>query len=387
MTFGIAVATPDYACVVTDRRSTDGLRPDDEYEKSGYVEFSDGRFAYTMSGLAGYKSFNTAEWLAEEIAACGRGGAGVQTVLARVAKSFAVKLQKIRPLPDWPRTARTSVLFAGFEANTDRWLVPRIFMLSNYQWLIGMNTAGYDTAQQVFNVSAAAFGPRQAAIVSTGSGSDLFSASAMSNELIKDLAKMSSNASIPPQETIRAAVKVVRSRADAYISENCTSILIPGDWHKSPVSEYHSHVPRGNLRFPTFVQASYGPLGAWVARNVLTSFEGDPNEPPMIAGPPPSWKRKACWCGSGKRYDQCHRNSDGARQREEVPAGTTGISHEFDILPVAPAEDGFFPPLPNFLLREGTGIDQYKVTNMRTSEVLQDPPRKGGRFRNAGSPR
>jgi len=51
VTFGIAFARPGYAGIVTDRRLAGAERTDDS-DKCGWVDYRDGRFAYTFAGLA-----------------------------------------------------------------------------------------------------------------------------------------------------------------------------------------------------------------------------------------------------------------------------------------------------------------------------------------------
>lgn len=79
MTFGLAFLCPEYAGVVTDRRiSSSGRRVSDEYNKSGVIDFGNGRLAYTFTGLAeDRRGFDMSRWLPDAVCrAAGPDGEG-----------------------------------------------------------------------------------------------------------------------------------------------------------------------------------------------------------------------------------------------------------------------------------------------------------------------
>lgn len=366
MTFGIAFNHPMYAGIVTDRRASSvGRPPNDEYEKAGVVEFNNGRFAYTLTGLAAVRNDETSKWLSEELGKASVGGVDAEVALRRLALAMRNQIKRLRVRGN---DRMLTVVFTGFEldaAGSDRRVV---YLVSNCSRL-DQPTGTLDTeVTEKFEVSRSELPDLRCIAFAVGSGRSNFT---VKESLVDELARRLSEPNIPPPEAIEVAVRLIRKSADQYVSGGCTSILIPRDWYADMVSDYHPEHGSTELRFPAYVRAVYGTAGAFVARNGLTSYMGTPDKPALVTGPRPVNKNEKCWCESGKKFKQCHRKK--AASRNVVPAHTTGIDFGIDILRLANPDNGRQLSLPPQLFLPGTNMDQYKVTNMRTNEVVQDP--------------
>lgn len=95
VTYGLAFASPAFAGVVTDRRLT-GARRTEDAGKCGLVVYTDGRLAYTLTGLAEQGAFKTRTWLAEKLCEAGRGGRSIDASLREFAAIATADIGKRR---------------------------------------------------------------------------------------------------------------------------------------------------------------------------------------------------------------------------------------------------------------------------------------------------
>lgn len=371
MTFGIGFVHPAYAGVVTDRRlSVDGTPTNEAYEKAGLVEFSNARLAYTFSGLAGYLDFDAATWIAMGLAEAGSGGVKFHVALARFAAMCTSRIGGLGITKAQKR--KFSVLFAGYEL-AQQWSVSRFAMVSNVRKLsLESGTEIFYEPFGDFEVTYQQTSPVRCLAASIGGGrfreDDL---------LVRKLEERFTNDKTTAADAVNVAVRLIRDNANAVIGSDCSSIIVPSDFGDEPKVNYHPNHASNDLKFPSFVQASHGAKGAGFAMNGVTRYAGEPANPPIAAAPDPVHKRAKCWCGSGLTFGDCH----GARgfKASSVPVGTTEIHHGFDTRELAPAAGGAHFWLPPYLFYPGTTMDQYKITNMRTGEVAQEPSSESGR--------
>lgn len=194
--------------------------------------------------------------------------------------------------------------------------------------------------------------------------------------LVQKLSERFLNPKTTALDVVNVAVRLIRENANNGIGEDCSSIVVPNNFSEEPAVYYHPNHASSDLRFPTFVQASHGAKGAGFAMNGLTRYEGKQGSPPIAAGPPPTFRREKCWCGSGSEYRGCH-GKPGAPVNM-MPSAATGIHHGLDTRQLAPAAGGAQFWMPPYLFHPGTTIDQYTVTNMRTGIVERNPAANPG---------
>lgn len=364
MTFGIGFVHPLYAGVVTDRRiSGDGWPPSDQYDKAGLVEFSNARFAYTMSGLAKWHDFDAATWTATALAEAGFGGVEFHVAFARFTAMCTHKISSLG-LAD-PQDRKFTVLFAGYERADDA-SITRFVMVSNFRKLSEFSGSDYwPEPFDSFDLSFQQTTPVRCLALSIGGGRF-----AEENHLVQKLVQRFQNPRTTSADAVKVLVDLIRENANAQIGEDCTSVVIPSDFGEDPAASYHPNYASSEFRFPVFVQASHGAKGAGFAINGVTRHEGEPGSPPVVTAPAPVSKRQKCYCGNGLEYRECH----GKRSlpKNSMPAGTTDVHYDLDTRQLAAAAGGAHFVLPSYLFLPGTRLDDYKITNMRTGVVVQD---------------
>lgn len=123
MTLGIAFIGSNYAGLVTDRKLT-GVDTTIDSDKCGWVQYVDGRFAYTFAGLAEvpYYKFVTRHALPRILCEAGRPGVGVAEALPRVAELLSIEVQK---MPVVALTDRHLSLILGWFPQKRRWFRAR----------------------------------------------------------------------------------------------------------------------------------------------------------------------------------------------------------------------------------------------------------------------
>ncbi|MTD12536.1 hypothetical protein GIS00_01075 [Nakamurella sp. YIM 132087] len=365
MTFGIGFVHPLYAGVVTDRRiSRDSRALSDQYEKAGLVEFSDGRFAYTMTGLVQAPGFDAAKWVAMSLAEAGTGGVEFWKALARFS---AICSHRFAMLPN-VRTdhLKFSVLFAGYQ-RTESGSISRMAMVSNFQELSPISgTDIWPRPFERFRLSFQETSPVRCLAVPIGSGGYR-----EDSELAKKLVDRLVSLKMSAAGVVAVLVDIIRQGANEVIGEDCTSIVIPRNFDAEPEASYRPNRASNEFKFPAFVQASHGDKGAGIAMNGATVYGGTVDRMAVVTAPAPTYKRQKCPCGSGSEYRRCHGRL--GLSRNTPPVGATIEKFGLDTRELASAAGGAPFEMPSYLFLPGTTRKDYKITNTRTGKVVQDP--------------
>jgi hypothetical protein len=140
MTFGIGFVSQLYAGIVTDRLLSGDYVADSD--KCGAVAYRNGRFAYTIAGLAeAGLQYRARKELATALCEAGRpdeaGGHAIMIdeALDRVAAYMTNKLASVRVR--LPEQKKTSILLAGYRRDEDSEAHGQLHLISNFESLYG----------------------------------------------------------------------------------------------------------------------------------------------------------------------------------------------------------------------------------------------------------
>lgn len=296
MTLGIGIITQDYACLVSDRRTTGaGLKPCDEFDKMCFLTTRDARVAISFAGLAEVGSYNSKVRLIENLKACAPPDHILVRTLGRMTdvlnKEFLTHrdVRGIRPI----NLRRFTLLALGFRR---QWNIdfPCFAMISNFQDLETRETA--DLPWPEFRPFLADLPPQVPA-----HGLAIGQVEALDTDAW--IAVVNGSPKLRPGATVARLVRQVQSASTRApgIGGQVTSIIVPRSWDATAMTAYHVLTCQRSTYFPAQINAATSPV------TVISSAYFSHNDPqgPILCTPV-AGRNKPCPCGSKRKYKACH---------------------------------------------------------------------------------
>jgi hypothetical protein len=310
MTLIVALVNQDQTLQVSDRRlSYFGARPpDDESDKAIYYKTGNGRFAVGYTGLAAAGSFRTHPWLVEQLGEVSKpeylAGAALPRLRDRLDQVFKEK-RVLRNLSRVQR--RLTVVFSGF---LDVGGTPRgaNAVLSNFQDA----KTGLDVpeAKDEFRLDLLADGG-----MTKGTFPLIRAFGAQGAITADELAGLEGmlRTRQPQQAILARTIAVIRAAATrpearGTVGKSLSSITLPVD-ADGPTMAFHAATSDRMIPAPAAVIAT---PAVKVGIKSLEFRRADEHLSPPEGTPIPG-RNDPCWCGSGRKFKQCHGASAGAR--------------------------------------------------------------------------
>lgn len=310
MTLIVALVNQDQTLQVSDRRlSYFGVRPpDDESDKAIYYKTGNGRFAVGYTGLAAAGSFRTHPWLVEQLGEVSEpeylAGAALPRLRDRLDQVFKER-RVLRNLSRGQR--RLTVVFSGF---LDVGGTPRgaNAVLSNFQDA----KTGLDApeAKDEFQLELLADGG-----VTEGAFPLIRAFGAQGAITADELAGLEGmlRTRQPQQAILARTISVIRAAATrpearGTVGKSLSSITLPVD-ADGPTMAFHAATSDRMIPAPAAVIAT---PAVKVGIKSLEFRRADEHLSPPEGTPIPG-RNDPCWCGSGRKFKQCHGASAGAR--------------------------------------------------------------------------
>ncbi len=274
MTLLVALASKDYALLLADRRVTAaGSTVDDEFNKVCVLFCDDARVAIGFTGLATYETFNTSDWLVDELSNIGDSSGELLDILTELGRRAEVKLASLSA--HYKRLGLLAVGFVYWEAAPR----PTAYVLSNFG-------QGNKFSLRVVPCTSGA-------LVEVAGTTDQLPVKA--EQSLRHL--LSSN--LPASHALRCAVRHLRHTASqgtssGLIGSQCNSAIVPAAPNTTIVTTYHSS-------FHSYV--AYGPNV--VVTQGMRVYGTELFSGTVIAGAEIR-KQDPCWCGSGMKFKHCH---------------------------------------------------------------------------------
>lgn len=306
MTALIAIQNDDYSILLSDRRITVGrVATSDEYGKSGMIYCSDGRFAYSFTGIAQYGNFRMNKWIAETLVRAGKPQCPHKDLILNFKAILNRSFYDIPELKRCPRDEKKiTIVFAGhFWDDYD--IYARLVVISNFE---DFNTMlGYKHPLPEFRDFVQTQDPSSAesyfSVVGFGNWRAL-------NKKHADQIGELVVARKPREAVVGKAITLLRKVADTTVARNnigkqIDEIFIPHDPRVDPIGKYHTARPTNQV---------------WIPPQINLSGESIRTLPEMVLTATPKaesigpWevqkvkKHQPCPCGSGENYGVCHGN-------------------------------------------------------------------------------
>jgi hypothetical protein len=318
VTYGLVFASPAFAGVVTDRRLTGGGRVEEDSNKCGMVVYTDGRLAYSFSGVAEQSAFRTRRWLAEKLCEAGAGGRSIDAALKEFAASATADLAKMRFRK--PEEGLLTVAFAGFRPGPFGNAMAVLRLVSNFE-KFGEPSATIPRRQ--FEVSQADFD------LSNEYGIGIVPIGAWTTRTALQPLADALGRPVPPTVAVDAAVQIIRAAATPAgpIGTWCSSVVLPRLGNQSAWFDYHPGKPREDHKLPTFVYAKHDKAGAFILTEIGIRGSVGGRAATRV---PKVGRHQPCPCGSGRRFKDCH---GGKRTAEKADLMGFHIEGMFKLLP------------------------------------------------------
>ncbi|MCF7954969.1 MAG: SEC-C domain-containing protein [Phycisphaerae bacterium] len=304
MTLIIAAGNSDQFIQVSDRRLiANGVVQDDESNKSIILLCKNARLAVGFTGLAKAGSFNTREWLLRTLNKCAPPDYTAKELIERFAEKATKyfcnsgQLKNIQPMHK-----RLSIMFTGYLALHDPPLLAHA-LVSNFE---NLDKCTYElTANDKFECF---FGnetrPNNGDIVILRSIGTLPPIQDNDLQILTELVIKRK----PARAIVDKLIEIIRKLSEeklAYntIGKQLNSIVLPRDSSLSAKSGYHSNLVKMESYMPDLVIVTSEKRHMNLSNMSIRPAEPD-NTPPLSG--PKLRPRQPCWCGSGKRYKNCH---------------------------------------------------------------------------------
>jgi hypothetical protein len=283
------------ACVLADRRISVLRRvngqetvsvEDDEFNKLTMLFCTDARVAIAFTGLAttyagsnrSQKVFDTQEWLVSTLGDISKTHPDLDGLLAELG----------------PRAEQIFRSFSG---------IPTTFLVVGFRYGTGSPERVVCTLSNVSN-SQRPFAPCFVPITTATSIHAEGTVCAFDAKAREPLEKILRSGA-PHGEIVRTAVGRMRraatdKRSAGFVGVQCNSLYVPRDVDTTIIGTYHSvHLSK----------VAYGAA-------IVTAFGGIAIPGPLISNEivagPEIGRKHPCWCGSGRRYKDCHLRTFGS---------------------------------------------------------------------------
>jgi hypothetical protein len=305
MTLLVSAINPDQAIMVGDRLITGGNQPN-EWNKIAVVNLGDARLLIGYTGLARVGSFDTHRWLLKAICDCAPPDHSAGATLERLAVRASSDIAAIRGIQ---RFERGLVLpFVAYVYSAKDPPRPYFGQLTNYELLDG--SCFSEPSDRFFfewrrtpRDHNRRGGPHSALMLS---GQARVPAKADSAGLYAAVQRRE-----PAPALVAKAVHLVRGAAKRdpgrTIGLDCASVVVPRDMQLDAQGDYHPVNAATTLYVASYVEARGGPYGVYHVNGGDIEFQvRDAKGRAMFVATPPVGRRKPCYCGSGRRYKDCH---------------------------------------------------------------------------------
>jgi hypothetical protein len=310
MTLIVALVNQDQTLQVSDRRLSylGALPPDDDSDKAIYYKTGNGRFAVGYTGLAAAGIFRTHPWLIEQLGEVSEPEYLAGAALPRLRDRLDQVFQEKRVLRNLSRVQRRlTVVFSGFldAHGTARGANA---VLSNFQ----DPQTGLDAreAKDEFHLDLLADGG-----VANGTFPLVRAFGAQGAITADELAGLEEmlRARRPQQAILARTIAVIRAaatrpQARGTVGKSLSSITLPID-ADGPTLAFHAATSDRIIPAPAAVIATPS-INAGIKS--LEFRRADEHLSPPEGTPIPG-RNDLCWCGSGRKFKQCHGGSAGVR--------------------------------------------------------------------------
>jgi hypothetical protein len=279
MTLIVSVVTPERTVLLGDRRITAGGQTvDDSYNKVCVYCCEDARVTLAFTGVAAFEGFDTSSWLLRELHALGEAGIDkLFDALELIRRRLGPALRGVGLADQFLQIVVSGYFYDESGPNPFRCVVTnQADSGCSDEFVIEfLNTN--DAASPVHIAGAT---------------------SAVPSTSIDQLAKLASR-KINRASLVRKAVEILQGASAAApslgtIGQHCNSVTILSAVNTPILCTYHA---------PEGTHSAYGP-------NVVISgggwFEGPEIMAMTLLAGPSLHKNQRCWCGSGKKFKQCH---------------------------------------------------------------------------------
>lgn len=299
MTLSLGLLTGRYCILATDRRITGHARNQiisEEHNKSGTFWTTNGRVAFSFSGLATCRGFNTAKWLTETMTNIGSPDYEIGSVAARLTLAANLEFSTNRNLLSLSVSERLlSIMLIGYRF-TDTQYLPIGALISNHQGM-GVSVARRDNATTEFALTTVhlnAGGRGRILPIGFTVGLNAESVNRLESEADSLSAVSALNRLV---NLVRYASKSPKSRG--LIGSQVSTITIYPDPGRNTEARYHSNVSAVEAFAPATIWSLPG------HKVGIHEMRIRADEAEAITGP--TLNRNArCYCGSGKKFKRCH---------------------------------------------------------------------------------
>ena len=279
MTILAAIINKSHALLIADRRITaNGQLIDDEQNKICVLFCDDAKMSVAFTGFEKFQGFDTSDWIAKTLSEIGQSNGDICTILAELSKRATRDFSKYSAY-----SPKLTMLFCGF-VYWDGLVIPSVYTVSNLE-----NKQMTDYTFQVTTI-----GDTRSSCFVEFAGVIPAIPIELKNNLLSLLAK-----DVAPQALLRFAVRhlSIAARSDQsgnLIGQQFNSAVIDSKMDTAVTSTYHSKM------------SSYKAYGASVVvTRGLMSFGIEIFSQSILASPEIR-KKDPCWCGSGKKFKNCH---------------------------------------------------------------------------------
>jgi hypothetical protein len=303
MTLILTLGNKDEVVQFADRRLSRNGRPiNEESTKCGIIFSPIARLAFGYTGIGGFGSFQTMDWLVKAISEAGPPDYDILHVLDRLRDNATDTFRRHPALARaLPSNKVLSVMFSGFVYGSGQAL-PGYAFLSNY---VDFNTGHrYAEVQDQFRL----FTFTQNAGVERNRSGFVQRVGNWAGITERDITQLRDTMHRSPHrsEVANLGVRFIRELAtkaasQGSIGKQIESIHIPSDLAANVECSYHTDVVRRSTHMPA-------QIWLFADRNLAISnirvVPVEPDTPPISV--PKVSKNTPCPCGSKLRYKNCH---------------------------------------------------------------------------------
>lgn len=285
MTLIISLLSSNRITILADRRiSSAGQTVDDQYNKLCVFCCYDARVVFAFTGIATFEGFDTSSWLLQELRCLGGADAPkIFDVLEAIRRKIGATLKSIGM-----SHKLLTIVIGGFWYEDDGVSHPLSCIITN--------DADDGTINSNFSV---VFNDTSVKYALFLAGAKAAVPQPLADQL-KDLAKRS----LPRASLIRKAVGTMQSAAGAPSSHGTI-----GDYSSSATIDRRVNTPiLCTYHAPTGANFAFGPNAVLPG----LCLEGPELMSMTLLSGPSLHKNKRCWCGSGKKFKQCHHKKFGS---------------------------------------------------------------------------
>ena len=304
MTLIIAAGNPDQFIQVSDRRLTsNSVVHDDESNKAIVLNCSNARLSIGFTGLAKVGDFNTRDWILSTVNECGPPDYTAENILKRFTHRASKDFSELKQLNSLPLNhKRLSIMSTGYLYHHEPPL-GALAVISNFQNID--SGAEYHEAlgkfECFFREERRPNNGKMALFYTLGTFPPIPNADL--SEIV-NLVKEGK----PARAIVAKLVGLIQELADNpksrnVIGKNINSIVLPRNRELGAESGYHSTTIKAESYMPDQILVVSEKLHLNVKD--ISIRPADPQSTPPLTGPKLRPKQP-CWCGSGKKYRNCH---------------------------------------------------------------------------------